>query len=95
MKKGKTFDAKNTHDLRQKTDPDLAKWCAALASPVIEDTVPPGWMTARALAKKLGKADSTMGKLLNRAVLEGRAERQDFRIVVGAFTRPVPHYRLR
>jgi hypothetical protein len=74
---------------------EASAWAAALASPVIEDTVPPGWMTARELAKKLGKADSTMGKLLNRAVLEDRAERQNFRIVVGAFTRPVPHYRLK
>jgi response regulator of citrate/malate metabolism len=95
MKKGKTFDAKNTHDLRQKKDPDLAAWCAALASPIIEDTVPPGWMTARELAKKLGKAESTMGKLLNRAVLDGRAEKQSFRITSGQVTRPVPHYRLK
>jgi hypothetical protein len=74
---------------------EASAWAAALASPVIEDAVPPGWMTARELAKKLGKADSTMGKLLNRAVLEGRAERQNFRVVVGAFTRPTPHYHLK
>jgi hypothetical protein len=76
-------------------DPDLARWCAALASPSITDEVPSGWLTARELARKIGKADSTMGKLLNRAVLEGRAERQNFRVVVGAFTRPTPHYRLK
>jgi hypothetical protein len=81
--------------MKAKPDPDLAKWCAALASPVIEDTVPPGWMTARELAKKLGKADSTMNHLLVRAVAEGRAERQSFRIVSGQVTRPVPHYRLK
>ena len=74
---------------------EASAWAAALASPVIEDTVPPGWLTARELAKKLGKAESTMGKLLNRAVLEGRAERQNFRIVAGTITRPVPHYRLK
>jgi response regulator of citrate/malate metabolism len=81
--------------MKRQAEPDLAAWCAALASPIIEDTVPPGWMTARELAKKLGKADSTMGKLLNRAVAEGCAERQMFRITTGAVTRPVPHYKLR
>jgi hypothetical protein len=81
--------------MKAKPDPDLEAWCKALATPIILDEVPPGWFTARALAKKLGKADSTMGKLLNRAVLEGRAERQDFRIVAGTITRPVPHYRLK
>jgi response regulator of citrate/malate metabolism len=81
--------------MKAKPDPDLAKWCAALAAPIIEDEVPPGWMTARELAKKLGKADSTMGKLLNRAVVEGRAAKQSFRITSGQVTRPVPHYRLK
>jgi hypothetical protein len=81
--------------MKRQADPDLAKWCAALASPVIVDEVPPGWVTARDLMGKLGRAESTIGKLLHRAVREGRAERQNFRIVVGAFTRPVPHYKLR
>jgi hypothetical protein len=76
-------------------DPDLAKWCAALAAPVVVDEVPPGWVTARDLMGKLGKAESTVGKLLHRAVRDGRAERQDFRIVIGNATRPIPHYRLK
>jgi hypothetical protein len=57
--------------------------------------VPSGWHTARDLAAKLGKPDSTVGKLLNRAVVEGRAEKQSFRITSGQVTRPVPHYRLK
>jgi hypothetical protein len=76
-------------------DPDLAAWCAALAAPAIEDTVPPGWLTSRELGAKLGKAGSTIGTLLARAVREGRAERQEFRIRTGSVTRPVPHYRLK
>ncbi len=76
-------------------DPDLAAWCAALATPVIEDTVPPGWLTSRELGIKLGKAGSTIGTLLARAVREGRAERQEFRIRTGSVTRPVPHYCLK
>jgi len=76
-------------------DPDLAAWCAALASPVALDTVPPGWLTAKELAAKLGKALPTVSTLLTRAVAEGRAERQMFRIQSGQVTRPVPHYRLR
>jgi hypothetical protein len=42
----------------------------------------------------LNKGESTMNHLLVRAVAEGRAERQSFRIVSGQVTRPVPHYRL-
>jgi hypothetical protein len=76
-------------------DPDLAKWCAALATPTITDTIPPGWHTTREIAASLGKGGSTVGGLLCRAVREGRAERQDFRITSGQVTRPVPHYRLK
>jgi hypothetical protein len=75
-------------------DPDLAAWCAALAAPTVTDTVPVGWHTTREIAARLGKGGSTIGGLLCRAVREGRAERQDFRITSGQVTRPVPHYRL-
>jgi hypothetical protein len=47
------------------------------------------------LAAKLGKAESTMNHQLCRAIREGRAERQEFRIVHGAVCRPVPHYKLK
>jgi hypothetical protein len=72
-----------------------AAWAAALVSPIIPDEVPPGWLTARQLAKKLNKPESTMGKLLNHAVVEGRAAKQSFRITSGQVTRPVPHYRIK
>jgi len=75
-------------------DPDLAKWCAALATPTITDTVPPGWHTTREIAARLGKGGSTVGASLCRAVREGRAERQMFRVTSGQVTRPIPHYRL-
>jgi len=76
-------------------DPDLAAWCAALAAPAIEDTVPPGWLTSRQLAAKLGKGESTISRLLLLAVKEGRAIKQDFRLSTGAGVRPVPHYCLK
>jgi response regulator of citrate/malate metabolism len=76
-------------------DPDLAAWCQALATPALEDAVPPGWLTARELAAKLGKAESTMNHQLCRAIRQGKAERQEFRIIHGAVCRPVPHYRLK
>ena len=76
-------------------DPDLAAWCAALASPIATDKVPPGWHTAREIAARLAKGGSTVGALLARAVREGRAERQEFRIRTGSVTRPVPHYCLK
>lgn len=83
--------------MRKRTQPDLdlAKWCEALASPMAADKVPPGWITARELATKLNKGPSTIGHLLVRAVREGRAEKQSFRIQSGQVTRPVPHYRLK
>lgn len=76
-------------------DPDLARWCAALAAPIVTDEVPPGWHTAKQIAAELGKATPTVGALLCRAVAEGRAERQSFRIRSGQVTRPIPHYRLK
>ena len=79
---------------RTKPDPDLAKWCAALAAPATEDEVPPGWHTLRQIAANLGKAESTISTQLGRAVREGRAETQSFRITTGKVVRPVPHYRL-
>jgi hypothetical protein len=74
-------------------DADLAAWCAALSTIASQDTVPPGWLTARQLAAKLGKAESTVSGQLSRAVREGRAETQSFRIATGKLVRPVPHYR--
>ncbi len=76
-------------------DPDLAKWCAALASPAVTDTVPPGWFTTKQLAAKLGKTRVTMARLLADAVAAGRCEVQKFRVSVGSFPRATPHYRPR
>jgi hypothetical protein len=69
-------------------------WAAALATTITDD-VPPGWHTLREIAVKLGKAESTVGGQLSRAVREGRAETQSFRINTGKVVRPVPHYRLK
>lgn len=80
---------------RTQADPDLAKWCAALTAEIVTDEVPPGWHTSAELATKLGKPPSTMGKLLLAAVRAGKCETQKFRVQVGSFVRPVPHYRLK
>jgi hypothetical protein len=81
--------------MKRQADPDLARWCEALASPIVPDKVPPGWLTLKQISQKLNKAARTTSALLSRAVSEGRAERQDFRITSGQVTRPVPHYRLK
>jgi hypothetical protein len=86
---------KSSKKLTTTPDPDLAKWCAALAAPAIPDEVPPGWMTVQQLSIRLGVARRTVGERLSNAVREGRAERQNFRISTGAVTRPIPHYRLK
>ncbi len=74
---------------------NVSAWAAALASPIVTDQVPAGWFTSKEIGRQLGKAESTIGSMLSRAVAEQRAERQNFRIVVGEVTRPVPHYRLK
>ena len=74
---------------------EASAWAAALAAPAIEDMVPPGWLTSRQLAAKLGKGESTISRLLLLAVKEGRAIKQDFRLSTGAGVRPVPHYCLK
>jgi hypothetical protein len=93
--KSKPSTSKGGGKLPSSLDPDLAAWCQALATPTLEDAVPHGWLTARELAAKLGKAESTMNHQLCRAIRECRAERQQFRIVHGAVCRPVPHYKLK
>jgi hypothetical protein len=77
------------------SDPDLAQWCAALAAPIVQDVVPPGWFTTKALADKLNKTRPTMARLLADAVAAGRCEVQKFRVSVGSFSRATPHYRPR
>ena len=74
-------------------DPDLAAWCAALVTAPKADTVPPGWLTARQLADKLGKSGSCVRQYLAEDVAGGRCARQDFRVPIGQTVRPVPHYR--
>lgn len=81
--------------MKRATDPDLARWCAVLATSQDPDKVPPGWLTAKEISERIGKALSTVGGQLGRAVLEGSAERKTFRILTGSVVRPVPHYRLK
>jgi hypothetical protein len=91
--KSRPSTTKGGGNLPPSLDPDLAKWCAALASPAVTDVVPPGWFTTKTLADKLGKTRPTMARLLADAVAAGRCEVQKFRVTTGAVTRPVPHYR--
>lgn len=74
-------------------DEDLAKWCAVLSEGKPVEQVPPGWLTAKQIAHKTGKAESTIGTQICRAVAEERCERREFRIRTGSMVRPVPHYR--
>ncbi len=76
-------------------DPDLAKWCEVLSTSVMVDVVPPGWLTATAIADKLNRSRRTIGTMLTAAVTNGKAEKQSFRITSGQVTRPVPHYKLK
>ena len=93
--KSKSLTTKAGGNLPPSFDPDLAAWCAALASPAVTDVVPPGWFTTKQLADKLNKTRPTMARLLAEAVADGRCEVQRFRVTTGSVTRPVPHYCLK
>jgi hypothetical protein len=93
--KSRLSTTKGGGNLPPSLDPDLAKWCAALASPAVTDVVPPGWFTTKQLADKLNRTRPTMARLLADAVAAGRCEVQKFRVSVGSFSRATPHYRPR
>jgi hypothetical protein len=75
-------------------DPELSAWCAALASPQVGDTVPPGWRTTRELCTLLGKSDTRVGEMLREAIANGKCERREFRVAATGTVRAVPHYKL-
>lgn len=74
-------------------DLEASAWAAALAPRVIQDEVPSGWHTVKELSAKLGKPRSSMNRLLQDALADGRCEMQDFRVAAGRLVRKVPHYR--
>ena len=76
-------------------DPDLAKWCAALATQAATDEVPPGWLKMSEIAAMLGKSESHMAKLIRRAADDGRCETAMFRVVCGQRVLALRHYTLR
>ena len=79
---------------RTKPDPDLAAWCAALASTVVQDAVPPGWFTIKQLSATLRKPVPTIYRLVAEATAAGRCEVARYRVTTGSVTRPVAHYKL-
>ena len=80
---------------RTQPDPDLAKWCAALATSATADEVPPGWLRMDEVAKLLGKSESHTFKLLAAAAREGRCETASYRVQRGSRVLPHKHYRLK
>jgi hypothetical protein len=77
-------------------DPDLAAWCAALASTAPTDVVPPGWFTPAQLAEKLGMTSERMKRRITELMKLGKCETQKFRVSNGCRgVYPLPHYRLK
>lgn len=74
---------------------EASAWAAALSTTAAQDTVPPGWHTARELCALLKKSNTRVGELLSEAVRQGRCERKDFRVAAAGTVRPVPHYKLK
>jgi hypothetical protein len=77
-------------------DPDLAAWCAALASTAVTDVVPLGWFTPAQLAEKLGMTSERMKRRITELVRLDKCETKKFRIENGGRgVYPLPHYRLK
>jgi len=77
-------------------DPDLAAWCAALASATPTDVVPPGWFTPAQLADKLGMTPDRMKRQITELMRLDKCETKKFRIENGGRgVYPLPHYRLK
>jgi predicted transcriptional regulator len=77
-------------------DPDLAAWCAALASTSPTDVVPPGWFTPAQLAEKLGMTSERMKRRITELMKLGKCETQKFRVENGGRgVYPLHHYRLK
>jgi AraC-like DNA-binding protein len=73
-------------------DLEASAWAAAVAPRIIQDEVPSGWYTIKQLSVKLGKSRSSLNRLLQDALADGRCEMRDFRVASGRLVRKVPHY---
>jgi uncharacterized protein YbcV (DUF1398 family) len=78
-----------------KRDPDLEKWCEALAGAGVQPDAPPGWLTPVQLAEKLGKNRFTIESSLRELLKQGKAERRKFRTKTAQRTIALWHYRLK
>ena len=76
-------------------DPQLAAWCAALASTAATDEVPPGWLRMTELAAMIGKSDSQTAKLVRKAADDGRCETAMYRVQCGQRVMGLRHYKLK
>ena len=76
-------------------DADLAKWCAALATPAVTDEVPAGWLRMTEIATLLGKSESHMAKLIRKSADQGRCETAMFRVQCGRRVLALRHYKLK
>jgi AraC-like DNA-binding protein len=93
--RSKILTTKAGGNLPPSLDPDLARWCAALATQAATDEVPPGWLRMSELATMLGKSESHMAKLIRRAADDGRCETAMYRVQCGQRVLALRHYRLK
>ena len=80
---------------KYKTSParELAESVSRFLASFEADKVPPGWFTSLTLAPRLGIQDRQAHNIALRFLKAGQAEKRMFRINVGCYIRPVPHYR--
>jgi hypothetical protein len=72
---------------------ELAAAISGFLATFESDKVPSGWLTTYALGERLGVKDRQAYNIAQRFIKAGKAEKRTFRINVGCYIRPVPHYR--
>jgi len=72
---------------------ELADAISGFLATFESDKVPSGWLTTYELGDKLGVKDRQAYNIAVRFMKAGQCEKSTFRIKVGCFIRPVPHYR--
>lgn len=58
------------------------------------EKIPPGWLTAKQIAKETGKTRSGVAKYLPKGVRAGNVECRKFIVKVGNRIMSAPHYRI-
>ncbi len=74
---------------------EINKLIAALTQTNEPPKVPEGWYTIKQIAQEMGKSESHVTHILQKARKQGTCETKSFKARTGNIVRPIPHYRLK